>query len=445
VYLANSLAGGGGTGQYFWDTNDERWKMSSRTAINAVTVDTRKKASFGFDDVIVLQSLQFDGGTGHIDLWVKQFDEESLLATYMPQEYSGLTDYGIIQQNRAKYASLKTAFGTNYRFLNVPLPKRFDGPYRTQHGNMPRPNDCIILIYPDNSRDTLCGDEFYDLDPRGYLNGTTVNKTYIYPSFSRTPADPSWQSDSIAREILQKLLPGYRLVPIDSRMLTPWGGAIHCITMQIPQDPEKLITIRHRPWRDYVELAQSFDISAEIVSATKADTVLTWWKKINDTEWQLAEMVNQGNNVWTTSIQGNFEKEDTIRYFIEAINHSNDLYKAAPITGGKGADEGYYQFYFDETSIDELYGFEPKASIIASIYPNPATDYLNVVFEHITGGNVTIEVVNSLGQTLSTPVNQYLDRGVFIFEITNLDLRSGVYFLKMTTASGVSAVNFIVK
>jgi hypothetical protein len=61
-------------------------------------------------------------------------------------------------------------------------------------------------------------------------------------------------------------LPGYTLVPIDSRALTPGGGAIHCITMQIPKDPDKVTTITHQPIRDVVELKSSFELTAKLIT-----------------------------------------------------------------------------------------------------------------------------------------------------------------------------------
>lgn len=420
IYANNNSTGAGSYGQYKWNEANQSWNLEFRTPINEATLDTRMKTSFGFEDVIVPQSLQFDGRTGHIDLWIKQFDEETMLIADMPDKYSVLTDYEIIQQNREKYQSLKTAFGTNYRFLNAPMP-RLDG------GDMP-------------TVDTL-----YTQDPRGYLNGITVNKSYIYPSFSTTPSDPCWRTDSTANEILKKLLPGYKLVPIDSRHLTPLGGAIHCITMQIPQEPSRVITIRHKPIRDAKYLAPSFDISAELISNTDANRVVAYWKKINDAQWQTIEMTSTDGRIYNGQMQfdDSFVWGDTIRYYIAAQNN-NTIRKCAPITG----PEGYYEFYFDErASVEELYGFEPKASIIASIYPNPATNgYLNVVFENIADGNVMIEVVNSLGQTMQTPVNKYFSKGVFLFDITDLNsLNKGVYFLKMTTNSGISVMNFVVQ
>ncbi len=416
-------------GQYTYDEAEESWYIADFTPMNKTQLDARMKEAFNMNNPNLVKSLKYDGGTGHIDLWIKQFDEETMLIANMPDKYSGLTDYKLIQENRAYLSAKTTNFGTKYRFLNAPMPKRYDGPYPTNDGDMPVNNNQ------------------YNQDPRGYLNGLVVNKSYIYPSFSRGPSDPCWQNDLQAKEILKKLLPGYKLVPIDSRYLTPGGGAIHCITMQIPQAPEKLIRIKHKPIRDYVELAGGFEVSAELLSNTDANKVVLYWKKINDAEWKSVEMSKgSSNNIYSGTIEGDgtFVKEDTIRYFI-AAQKDNEIRKCSPITGGKGAEDGYYEFYFDYVSIDELYGFEPTASVIASVYPNPVSDYMNIIFENAAAGNVTIEILNPLGQTIMIPVNKYFNKGVFIFDVTNLELATGIYFIKMTTNTGTSTANFVVK
>ena len=75
------------------------------------------------------------------------------------------------------------------------------------------------------------------------------------------------------------------MVPIDARSLTPGGGAIHCITMQIPQDPSKLVTIKHKPIRDAIELSNSFSVEAELVTNTLgANKVVLNWQKNNMSE-----------------------------------------------------------------------------------------------------------------------------------------------------------------
>ena len=415
-------------GQYTYDYQNSNWYISDFKPLKKNELDAKMKQAFNLNNPNLVRSLRYDGGTGHIDLWVKQFDEESLLIANMPEKYSGLADYKIIQQNRQYLSNKTTTFGTKYRFLNAPMPKSYN--YLGGDTN----------YYPPANGDMPLIDSNYNKDPRGYLNGLVVNKSYIYPSFSRSASDACWQSDREAEEILKKLLPGYKLVPIDSRWLTPRGGAIHCITMQIPQEPSKVITIKHKPIRDDVGLSQSFNISAELISNTDANRVVAYWKKINDSGWQTVEMTSTDSKIYNGEITGTFTKDDTIRYYIAAQN-GNTIRKCAPITG----PEGYYEFYLSGSFVDELYGFDPKASIIASIYPNPTTDYLNVVFENVVEGNVMIEVVNSLGQSMSTPVNKYFNKGVFIFDIKELNLNKGVYFLKMTTNSGISIVNFVVQ
>jgi hypothetical protein len=53
--------------------------------------------------------------------------------------------------------------------------------------------------------------------------------------------------------------------------------------------------------------------------------------------------------------------------------------------------------------------------------------------------------LNSLGQIIQTPVNQHFHQGVFTLDVKNLNLSAGAYLIKMTTDSGVSMSNFIVK
>jgi hypothetical protein len=377
------------------------------------------KEHLGFDDVIVMESLQYDGGTGHIDLWIKQFDEETvLIANFPANPYNKLADYDRIQRNREKLSKLKTVYGTNYRFLNAPMPRL------NNNSEMPSTNSA------------------YDKDPRGYLNGLVINKAYIYPSFSK-PGQPNWANDSINNEILKSLLPGYRLVPIDSRYLTPMGGAIHCITMQIPKNANEVVTISHAPLRGHVENTGNFNLTAKLISKGETDKMFIHWKKSSESNWKTIEMTASNNLTYAGALTGNFTITDTIHYYITARKNTNIL-KYAPIT----APAGYYTFYFSkdgQVGIDRLYGYAPESSMIASIYPNPAVNYINVIFENENQGNVSIDIINSVGQVLSTPVNQNFNSGVFTVDITGLNLSRGMYFLRMTTKDNISVKSFVIK
>ena len=63
--------------------------------------------------------------------------------------------------------------------------------------------------------------------PASYANFYIANKCVLLPTFADA-------NDAKAMSVLQKLFPGRRVVPIDSRELI-WGlGAFHCLTQQQP-------------------------------------------------------------------------------------------------------------------------------------------------------------------------------------------------------------------
>ncbi|MBQ6269112.1 MAG: agmatine deiminase family protein [Bacteroidetes bacterium] len=408
VYNNNST----NQGQIIYDASQQKWMQKQFTPLSKTQLDSKMKAAFGAEDVIVPQHLQYDGGTGHIDLYLKQFDEESMLITDMPSKYSKLTDYKIIQKNRDMLASKKTAFGTKYRFLNAPLP-------RLDNGEMPTSNDSL-----------------YSKDPRSYLNGVIVNKSYIYPCFSKK-GEANYNYELEVQKTLKELLPGYKLCPIDARYLSPQGGAIHCITMQIPADHP--ITMRHKPVRDNISLTNSVAITVELVSNYDADNIALFWRKPSSSTWATVQLTADGK-IYTGAIEGNFSENDTVQYYV-AARKNNTIKKCLPYT----APDGYYTFYFGNTSIDQLYNYEPTSSSIASIYPNPATNAINVIFEVNNPGNINIEIFNSLGQVVNTPIqNKYFEKGVFTIDVANLNLPDGNYFIRMNSLTNNSMSSFVI-
>jgi hypothetical protein len=74
-----------------------------------------------------------------------------------------------------------------------------------------------------------------------------------------------------------------------------------------------------------------------------------------------------------------------------------------------------------------------KAEI--SVYPNPASDYVNIAVKEATHGKVKVELVNIIGQTLkveeTTPVNQQVN-----MQLNLCDAPKGVLFIKVSDESG---------
>ena len=65
--------------------------------------------------------------------------------------------------------------------------------------------------------------------PASYVNFYIANKSVIVPQFNQ----PKW--DVLARTLLEKLFPGREVIGVDARPIIMGGGAIHCITQQVPR------------------------------------------------------------------------------------------------------------------------------------------------------------------------------------------------------------------
>jgi subtilisin family serine protease len=97
--------------------------------------------------------------------------------------------------------------------------------------------------------------------------------------------------------------------------------------------------------------------------------------------------------------------------------------------------------YLEETSIDE------NMNMYLSVFPNPATEYVNVIFDNPQNGNIKIDILNSIGQIISTPSNEYYNEGIqsFSVNISSMNLTTGTYFVRMATNNISQVKNFIVK
>ena len=95
--------------------------------------------------------------------------------------------------------------------------------------------------------------------------------------------------------------------------------------------------------------------------------------------------------------------------------------------------------YLEETNINE------ELNMDLYVFPNPATDYINIIFDNPYSGNVRIDLVDAMGKTIATPINKYCDAGIQAISINDLDLHMGAYFLRMTTNKISQIKSFIVK
>ena len=193
---------------------------------------------FGCEQLIVLDPICLES-TGHIDMFAKIVSETTILLgefepdTYFNgEEYSGPTetcrtqypnDWLTLENNQIRLESTTNVDGESWEIIRVPMPE----PYWEEGA----------WVY------------------RSYLNAQIFNDRIAMPSY-RIPKQGETIEDlrrleSEAVGAYAQALPDHILSPIQSDHIIPFGGAIHCISHEIPAenledpDPDELLV---EPW-----------------------------------------------------------------------------------------------------------------------------------------------------------------------------------------------------
>jgi agmatine deiminase len=156
----------------------------------------RLHAAFRFEKLIVTPRLWREE-TGHIDLLVKLASADAVLISTPPL----FNNSARLRQAAAVFARETNAAGARYRIFRLPTPPAYL-------------NWGVFPVW------------------RSYTNALTVNGRVLVPQFG-VPAD----TDALA--VYRAALPDMTVIPIDCRATAPGGGAVHCLTKEIP--------IPHRP------------------------------------------------------------------------------------------------------------------------------------------------------------------------------------------------------
>jgi agmatine deiminase len=397
----NIIADGKGTAFFgdviYWNNADsigpglvikERWS----------TDRTREEITkaFNLKNRHILNSLNCDGGTGHLDIYLKLIDDETFLITKFPDKYNSVNfpDYALIKNNRQAISELKSVHNTPYKFLELPLPT------------------------DDNGTQNRIRCNTFGQDARGFINGLIVNKSFIFPSYSDDVDGNSQQTEEVV-ELLKSYLPGYRIVPIDSRVLSPLGGALHCITMQIPAD--KPIYIKHKAVRGIVSTKAPYEIAAVVEHSDSIVKVNCHWRIKDHPVWFIASM-QALDSLYVGFIANGVQDGLEIEYYLQAETVNSKIVNY-PIT----APEGYFTFkYMDPASVADFTGVE------IAISPNPASEYIeiniNPTVNRWVDEDVEIKIFNTLGESVMSESTHPMTPS----HLMNLEsLPRGVYYLRI--------------
>jgi len=361
-------------------------------------------------------TLQCDGGTGHIDIYLKLLDEQTLLVA----EYGEVVtaqDRNIIEDNLVYLESLTSTY---------------DRPYKIRRINLP--------TFDNGQPITSCNQMNNDI--RGFVNGLFVNKTFIFPAFSDGISNGNVAADQEAQNILEEALPGYNVVPIDARNLTPLAGALHCITMQIPvENPTRFW---HPPVEGWHPLQPTYKLDALIENKSGIQNATCKWRKKGTTVWTNATLTfNGGSGHFDGSIANSgFTQADTIEYFIEA-NSNNGKYATKPIT----APDGFYEFWFNAPNrTDEYADRLDKPYHLFGPYPNPATENIQLPYFTKDAVNAEITIRDLTGRVVKTISANTAGKGIHKTQLNVSDLAPGLYFYTLKVEQeNVGTRRFIVK
>lgn len=358
-------------------------------------------------------TLVCDGGTGHNDMFMKLMDEN----TFAVMEYPNVvmaSDKAIIDGVINTLTNMKSVYGKPYRIFKVPMPTQDNGSTLTSCSSI---ND----------------------DARTFINGTTVNSTYLMPTYS-SPINGNRTGDLEAISLFQKIAPGYKVVPLDARILTILGGAIHCVNMQIPA--ENPITIWHPPVQDLQPKVNSFHLVVKPTNKSGIAATKCMWRVKGTSSWNTINL-SDSSDYKIGDITGNFQLMDdmtVIEYYITATSN-NGKTVTKPITANNG---GYYSFYFSEAaSVDaEL---DAARNFAMNPIPNPTTGVFAIPVSFDKQMKVSANITDILGKHISTTDFGHKERGMSKLEFNLSNQAAGMYFIQITANGQLLATKRIMK
>ena len=263
-----------GKGQITWDGhNANTIHYTQDLHLNQAQVRQALHDLLGQRATYVIPAYQYDGGTGHIDLYADMYDENGFVFSVMPSRYSSWYDYRVGQQNMANLCSYKTVFDRDYYTMaTLPFPSTDNGGYFSSQTQ-----------YDNNYT-------------RTYSNHTFVNNLIMQPCFSTVGADgmPTAAWDKANVEKIKEAYPGYTIYCVDVREFDGSGGAIHCITKQIPA--ENPVRILHKNIHGNANVMQGSEMPVSAIITNKsgiahAEVVY----RLNGGEWQTLNLTANDN------------------------------------------------------------------------------------------------------------------------------------------------------
>ena len=259
-------------GQITWDGHDiNSIQYTNKPRLTQSQTRAALHDLLGQRETHILPAYQYDGGTGHIDHYADMCEENGFVFSVMPDNYRTWADYSTGARNIDSLCSYTSIFDRPYYKTTIPFPSK------------------------DNGANFASQREYDQQYTRTYSNHTFVNDLILQPCFSAVVnGQPSAAWDRANIEKLKEAYPGYTIYPVDVRDFDGSGGAIHCVTKQIPADSP--IRILHKSIVGSADDMRGSDIpvSAIITNNNGIDHAECIYR-INEGEWNTIPLNANGN------------------------------------------------------------------------------------------------------------------------------------------------------
>lgn len=409
-------------GLYVRNENTQQgFSVQEKTPLTASQINDSLIYLMNLSNLRVLPELNYDGGTGHVDLYCDMWEETGFVVSQYPESLSHWSDANKVSNNLDTLLNMDNYFGNKYFASRIPLPAKNNGNFYTSQSD-----------YNQNYT-------------RAFSNHTFVNDGIVQPVFYDTTATSTNRRGDVAGnlaalEIMRYAYPGYSFEEIDVRSFDGYGGAIHCITKQIPA--ENPVRIYHQPIR-YINTAQTqpwyATLNALVQNHSGIEVVRIYYRHAGESSFSELECDYLGDNMYMANIPLTQEvANDTISYFIMATSNNGKT-----ITKPMTAPEGLYSFAYG-TQVEgvvqndvygngtnlwvSLEGVEENLDGIGEVYPNPAEDVATINFNNLKG-DLRYSIINLKGQVL---VSDKIKAGEQMLSIDVSALKQGNYWISFT-------------
>ena len=365
-------------------------------------VEDTLKNMFNSSEIHIKPYFEYEGGTGHIDLYLQRADDHTLIHTKMPVEMENIPtrdggdttwlDYKIANDNINYFSQINTPTAGKKNYIkSIPFPKRDDGSWYTSG-------------------------EDYNNFTRTYSNSLVVNNVIVLPIFhDDNTGEKTWDEAALAQ--VQNHFPGYKIIPADMRVLDGSGGSIHCVTKEVPADNPVSIYY-HYPYAGLQNFQSKYPVKAKIKNYSGIQEAKIYYRSKGSTSWKSSALKDSTNNFFNGDILSNPKGKDTIEYYIEATSNNGKTMRK-PIS----APDGFYSFF---TKVNTSYNsISNSANALISVYPNPGQDFLTI-------SGVESNIKGSIGVTISDYTGKVLIAQNELKSESKIDIKSlstGVYVI----------------